>query len=60
MLKRKIDLFLNKWFNNNNKHPLIIRGPKLNGETTSIMNFAKTHYENIIYINLIYVRRKLK
>lgn len=60
MLKRKIDLFLNKWFNNNNKHSLIIRGPKLIGKTTSIMNFAKTHYENIIYINLIYVRRQLK
>lgn len=53
MLKRKIDLFLNKWFNNSKKHPLIIRGPKLIGKTTSIMNFAKTHYENIIYINLI-------
>lgn len=52
-LKRKIDDFLMKWKNDENKKPLVIKGPRQVGKTESILYFAKRNYNNYIYINFI-------
>lgn len=52
-LKRKIDKYLVEWMNNDNKKPLVIKGPRQVGKTESIIKFAKDNYENYIYINFI-------
>lgn len=51
MLKRKIDLYLKKW-KENDHNPLIIYGARQIGKTTSIREFAKT-YSSFIEINFI-------
>ena len=52
MLKRKIDVFLEEW-KNREHNPLIIKGARQIGKTTSIMEFAKKNYESVIEINFI-------
>ena len=52
MLKRKIDVFLEEW-KNREHNPLIIKGARQIGKTTSIMEFANKNYESVIEINFI-------
>ena len=52
-LRRKIDTYLDNWFSNENKKPLIIKGARQIGKTESIRIFAKKHYANVIEINFI-------
>lgn len=52
-LRRKIDTYLDEWFNSVNKKPLIIKGARQIGKTKTIEEFAKRHYENIIEINFV-------
>lgn len=52
-LRRKIDKYLDDWFNDQNKKPLIIKGARQIGKTKSIMEFARRHYDNIIDINFV-------
>lgn len=52
-LTRKIDSFLENWYHQSDRMPLIIKGARQIGKTESILNFAKKHYENIIYINFL-------
>ncbi len=50
-LKRKIDSYLKEWKNNPNHMPLIVKGARQIGKTESILNFAHSEYDNVIYIN---------
>lgn len=51
MLKRKIISKLNDWYNNPNKKALLLKGARQVGKTTTIREFAKSHYKNFIEIN---------
>ena len=53
MLKRKIELQLVEWKKDPDRKPLIIKGCRQCGKTFSVLNFAKEHYENVVYINFI-------
>ncbi|MBE6749012.1 MAG: ATP-binding protein [Ruminococcaceae bacterium] len=52
-LKRKIDAFLFEWKNNDNRKPLIVKGPRQVGKTESIRKFAAENYKNVIEINFV-------
>ena len=52
-LKRKIDSFLEKWKQDPDRLPLIVRGPRQTGKTESILHFAKEHYESVVTINFV-------
>ena len=52
MLKRKVDKFLLNWKDKKEKLPLIIKGARQVGKTTSIKEFAKT-YKSFIEINFL-------
>lgn len=52
-LKRKVDDFLLKWKQNNDKMPLIIKGARQIGKTDAIENFAKNNYKNVVEINFV-------
>lgn len=52
-LKRKIDIFLSEWKNNENRKPLIVKGPRQIGKTESIKRFAKANYKSVIEINFV-------
>lgn len=52
-LKRKIDLVLDRWKNNPDRKPLIVKGPRQVGKTESIRRFAEQNYNHIIEINFV-------
>ena len=51
MYRRRIEAFLLDWKNNKNRKPLVIKGCRQCGKTSSVLAFAKSHYENVIYID---------
>ena len=51
MLKRKIEIYLSEWYENNDRMPLIVKGGRQVGKTTSILTFAKSHYKHVVNIN---------
>lgn len=52
-LKRKIDKYLIDWRNEENRKPLIIKGARQIGKTTSIEKFGKENYKSFIEINFV-------
>lgn len=52
-LRRKIDTFLDEWFNSKNKKPLIIKGARQIGKTKSIEEFAKRKKLSLVEINFV-------
>ena len=53
MLKRKIDQFLSQWKSREDRLPLIVKGARQVGKTSSISAFANTTYPNVISINFV-------
>lgn len=52
-LTRKIDKFLEEWYSNKEKLPLIIRGARQVGKTEAVRHFAKGKYKSFIEINFV-------
>lgn len=52
-LKRKLDRILEEWKKNPDRLPLIVKGPRQVGKTSSVLNFAATHYESVVEINFL-------
>lgn len=48
---RKITRFLEAWKKNEHRKPLILQGARQVGKTYSILEFGRTHYENVAYFN---------
>ena len=48
---RKIMNFLEQWMNSRHRKPLILQGARQVGKTYSILEFGRTHYENVAYFN---------
>ena len=48
---RKIMSFLEAWKDNEHRKPLILQGARQVGKTYSILEFGRTHYENVAYFN---------
>lgn len=48
---RKITKFLEKWKESGHRKPLILQGARQVGKTWSILEFGRTHYENVAYFN---------
>ena len=53
LLIRKIDIYLESWFSNKKRKPLIINGARQVGKTMSVRAFGKTHYESVVEINFV-------
>ena len=51
MYKRKIESVLLDWKNTPNHKPLVIKGCRQCGKTSSVVAFAKKHYKHVIYID---------
>lgn len=51
MLKRKIIDTFTKWKNDVNRNPLVVKGCRQCGKTHSVLEFARSNYKNVVYIN---------
>ena len=52
-LSRKTDKFLSEWKADEDRKPLIIKGPRQVGKTETVRHFAKENYESVIEINFV-------
>ena len=52
-LTRKVDTYLQAWKQNPDRLPLIIKGPRQVGKTSSILEFANGAYTSVVYINFV-------
>ena len=53
LLRRKIDDYLTTWKSNPQRKPLIVKGARQIGKTSSIEWFASQHYKNVVQINFV-------
>ena len=51
MYKRKIEDVLLQWKKNENHKPLVIKGCRQCGKTSSVLAFARKNYEHVVYID---------
>lgn len=51
MYKRKIEHFLLEWKKDTDKKPLVIKGCRQCGKTSSVLEFARKNYKNVIYMD---------
>lgn len=48
---RKIMRYLEAWKNSPHRKPLILQGPRQVGKTYAVLEFGRTHYDNVAYFN---------
>lgn len=48
---RKITIFLEQWKESEHRKPLILQGARQVGKTYSVLEFGRTHYDNVVYFN---------
>ena len=53
MLKRKIEDKLLKWKADANRKPLILKGCRQCGKTSSVLEFAHKNYKHVVYLNFL-------
>mgnify|MGYP002623198430 CR=1 FL=1 len=51
MYKRKIESYLLQWKALPKHKPLVIKGVRQCGKTSSVLAFAKTHYKHVVYLD---------
>lgn len=48
---RKIIAYLKQWKDSSHRKPLILQGARQVGKTYSVLEFGRTHYDNVAYFN---------
>ena len=51
MYKRKIEQILSQWKSKKGHKPLVIKGCRQCGKTSSVVDFANRNYQNVVYID---------
>ncbi len=51
MYKRKIENILKEWKANPSRKPIVIKGCRQCGKTSSVLDFAKKNYSSVIYLD---------
>lgn len=51
MYKRKIENRLQSWLNDASHKPLVVKGVRQCGKTSSVMDFAQKHFKNVVYLD---------
>ena len=51
MYKRKIDKTLQLWLDDKTHKPLVVKGVRQCGKTSSVMDFAQKHFKNVVYLD---------
>ena len=51
VFKRKIDNILEDWLQDPHHKPIVVKGVRQCGKTSSVMDFAKQHFKHIVYLD---------
>ena len=50
MYQRKIEDILQSWLDDTSHKPLVVKGVRQCGKTSSVMDFARKHFQNVVYL----------
>ena len=50
MYKRKVEKILQMWLDNPSHKPLVVKGVRQCGKTSSVVDFAHKHFKNVVYL----------
>lgn len=56
MYRRKIEAILQAWKSTENRKPIVIKGCRQCGKTSSVLDFAKRNYKHVIYMDFFQQR----
>ncbi|MBQ7495876.1 MAG: ATP-binding protein [Bacteroidaceae bacterium] len=51
MYKRKIDNVFQLWIDDASHKPLVVKGVRQCGKTSSVVDFARKHFKNVVYLD---------
>ena len=51
MFRRKIENVLQSWLNDPSHKPLVLKGVRQCGKTSSVLDFANKHFKNVVYLD---------
>ena len=51
MYKRKIESIFQSWLDDASHKPLVVKGVRQCGKTSSVMDFALRHFKNVVYLD---------
>ncbi len=51
MYKRKIENVLQSWLDDPSHKPLVVKGVRQCGKTSSVVDFARKHFKNVVYLD---------
>lgn len=51
MYKRKIEQIFQDWLNTPNHKPIVVKGVRQCGKTSSVVEFAKQHFDHVVYLD---------
>lgn len=51
MYKRKIETSLQEWLDDKSHKPIVVKGVRQCGKTSSVVDFAQKHFKNIVYLD---------
>lgn len=51
MYKRKIENRLQSWLDDTSHKPLVVKGVRQCGKTSSVMDFAQKHFKSVVYLD---------
>ena len=51
MYKRRIEDILQTWLDNPSHKPLVVKGVRQCGKTSSVVDFARRHFKHVVYLD---------
>ena len=51
MYKRKIENQLQAWLDDSSHKPIVVKGIRQCGKTSSVVDFANKHFKNVVYLD---------
>lgn len=51
MYKRKIENIFDSWLNDTSHKPLVVKGVRQCGKTSSVIDFAEKHFKHVVYLD---------
>ena len=51
MFKRKVEKAFQSWLENTSHKPLVVKGVRQCGKTSSVIDFANKHFKNVVYLD---------
>lgn len=51
MYRRKIESLFSSWFEGNSRKPIVVKGVRQCGKTSSVVDFARRHFRHVVYLD---------